>query len=492
MTVMPEAMLPSNADSQHVTTVLPLVVDLDDSLVQTDTLLETLVGVAFKAPRDLASIFGALLQNRAAFKRAATTAITLDPAALPYNQDVLDLIQQRRVAGGAVHLITAADQRLADGIAAHLGLFDSVMGSDGYVNNKGATKAELLRARFPNGFAYIGDCVADIPVWKTAAEVIVVQPSNTLRRSLDREDVAVDRVLVRPMPTLRTWARALRLHQWSKNALIFMPLLLSQQFGNIAMTSRSVAMFLLFGVIASSTYVLNDLGDLTADRLHPSKRRRPLAAGVLPIRIALPVATLMLIGGLAGTLCLGLKSAGVAISYVIITLLYTFALKAQVIVDTITIGGLFCVRVVAGMAVLNQPISIWLCTLTLVLFTSLALAKRNGEMVRAASAGRHIAGRGYSAGDVLLTTSVGIACGITAVLVTVLYMALEAMNLGLYANQPPLFLIPLVLLLWVMRIWVLAHRGILHDDPVSFALKDRVSWGYGAAVVIFWLAAIYT
>jgi 4-hydroxybenzoate polyprenyltransferase len=177
---------------------------------------------------------------------------------------------------------------------------------------------------------------------------------------------------------------------------------------------------------------------------------------------------------------------------VIITLLYTFALKAQVIVDTITIGGLFCVRVVAGMAVLNQPISIWLCTLTLVLFTSLALAKRNGEMVRAASAGRHIAGRGYSAGDVLLTTSVGIACGITAVLVMVLYMALEAMNLGLYANQPPLFLIPLVLLLWVMRIWVLAHRGILHDDPVSFALKDRVSWGYGAAVVIFWLAAIYT
>jgi len=471
---------------------MPLVVDLDDTLVITDTLHESLVAVAFRLPLRLSALLSALLRNRAAFKREAVAAVSLDPDALPYNHEVLALVKDRRRAGATTHLVTAADQRLADRISAHLGLFDTAIGSDGNVNNKGAVKAGVLQARFPSGFGYVGDSHADIPVWKAAREVIVVRPSRRLSRSLEREGVTVDLALGRPKPTPGTWARALRLHQWSKNVLILVPLFLSQQFIMPVMAARSLAAFLIFGVIASATYLLNDLSDLTADRLHPTKRLRPLAAGVIPISMALPVSVVMLVGALAAAVSLDWEFASVAVIYVATTLLYTIRLKTEPIVDVLVIGILFCIRIIAGMAVLHQPISLWLCTLTLVMFTSLALAKRNAELVSAAESGRTLLGRGYFASDILLTTSLGIACAITAVLVMVLYMALEASQKGLYSHIEPLFLTPLVLFLWLVRVWVRAHRGTLTEDPVTFAIKDKISWLHAAAIVVLWLAAVLT
>jgi 4-hydroxybenzoate polyprenyltransferase len=469
----------------------PLVVDLDETLLNSDTLFEGLLAVVFKLPHRFPTVLSALLRNRAALKREVATAVSLDPVALPYNQEVLALLKQRRAAGATTHLVTASDQKVADLISRHLGLFDSATGSDGEINNKGVNKAVALQARFPAGFGYVGDSHADIPVWSAASEVIVVRPSPRLSRSLEREGIAVDLTLDRPQPALEAWARELRIHHWSKNGLILIPLFLSQQFIVPAMAIRYLAAFLIFGLITSATYILNDLSDLTADRLHPTKGLRPLAAGVIRVRMALPVAVMMLLAALAAAFVLNRGFASIAAIYVATSLLYTIRLKTEPIIDVITIGILFCIRIVAGMVISYQPISIWLSTLTLVLFTSLALAKRNGEMVRAAKHGRFVIGRGYFTTDILLITTLGIACGTTAVLIMVLYMALEAGRTGLYISVQPLFLIPLVLFLWLVRIWVRAHRGTLTEDPVTFAIRDNVSWFYAAATVVLWMTAVF-
>jgi 4-hydroxybenzoate polyprenyltransferase/phosphoserine phosphatase len=467
-----------------------LVVDLDETLVRTDTLLEALVKIAFKAPERLPGVMAAMARGRPAFKRAATAAAGLEPGSLPYNEAVLSLIAERRQRGVSVHLATAADQALADAVAEHLGVFDSATGSVGGVNNKGAQKARALSARFTDGFGYAGDSAADVPVWKAATEVIVVNPSAGRLRQLAQEQVAVDAVIETPRATPLVWAKALRLHQWTKNALILVPLFLSQEVTDPSMLLRSIAAFLLFGVVASATYLINDLSDLAADRGHPTKRHRPMASGTIQIGAAVAVSLLLLVAGLALSAALGLKFFVVIVAYVIITLLYSFSLKREPILDVVVIGGLFTMRIVAGMVVLAQPISMWLSTFTFVLFTALALAKRNAELVCATAEGRVLSGRGYRPEDVLLTTSLGIATSTTAILVMVLYMALEAARTGLYSRVQSLFLIPLVLALWLLRVWVKAHRGTLTEDPVVFAIRDKISWGYAALVVVLWMIAV--
>jgi len=465
---------------------VPLVIDLDDTLVRTDTLLEQLVQLAFHAPGRLPAVLAALPKGRAAFKRKVAEASELDVATLPYDEAVVAFAKARKTSGGSVHLVTAQDQSIADGVAAHLGLFDSAHGSDGRSNLKGRNKAAAIAERFSDGFAYIGDAHADLAVWRQASEVLVVGGGPGLRRSLAREGLGPHQTFERPKPGLRGWIRALRIHQWSKNVILLVPLFLSQQFLNPAMLLRTAAALLLFSLAASATYVLNDLSDLAADRAHPTKWRRPLASGLIHLRAALPGALVLLLAALAGALFLHPAFGLVTVAYVVVTLLYSFRLKAQPLIDLMTIGGLFTLRVVAGMVVVDTPISLWLATFTFMLFTSLAAAKRNGELVRAQAQNRVVAGRGYLAADTPITTSLGLATGVTAVLVMVLYMALEAEMTGLYHHVEPLFLIPAVLGAWILRIWLLAHRGDLEDDPVVFAIKDRVSWGHAVVVVLLW------
>jgi 4-hydroxybenzoate polyprenyltransferase/phosphoserine phosphatase len=470
--------------------VRPLVVDLDTTLVRTDTLCEALAKLAFKSPKRLPAVLAAIARGRAAFKRAATAAAGLEPRSLPYNDGVLSLIAETRQRGVPVHLATAADQALADAVALHLDVFESASGSVGDVNNKGAQKAVTLTERFDNGFGYAGDSTADIPVWKAASEVIVVNPSAGRLRRLVREGVAVDKVIRTPGASALDWAKALRLHHWIKNALILIPLFLSQLVTDVPMALRASAAFVLFGVVASATYLINDLSDLAADRDHPTKRHRAMASGKIQIQTAAAVSIFLLVAGLGSSLALGPKFFVVIVAYVVITLLYSFRLKREPILDVLVIGGLFTVRIVAGMVALREPISMWLSAFTLVLFTALALAKRNAELVRASAEGRSVAGRGYLPQDVLLTTSLGIATSTTATLVMTLYMALEAAQTGLYSRVQSLFLIPLILALWLLRVWVRAHRGTLTEDPVVFAIRDKVSWAYAALILVLWILAV--
>jgi 4-hydroxybenzoate polyprenyltransferase len=466
-----------------------LVIDLDDTLVRTDTLLEQILSIAFKTPWRLPAVLLALLGGRASFKRAVAGAAVLDVASLPYNEAVLAYIADRKAAGSPVHLVTAADQGVAQAVADHLGVFDSARGSDGRENLKGARKGSALAERFDGPFDYVGDCQADLHIWRKAREVHVVNPSSGLRRRLEQEKLTVHAEYARPKLGAGAWLKALRLHQWVKNGVMLVPLILSQQFLDPAVAVRTLIGLLLFSLVASATYLVNDLSDLAADRLHPHKRHRALAAGDIHIRVAAPVALLLMMFGLIASFVLHPGFGWITSAYVVTTLLYSFSLKSQPLIDVLTIGGLFTIRVIAGMFLADAPISLWLSTFTFVLFTSLALAKRNGELARAQSEGRTVVGRGYVAGDTLLTTSLGIATGVTAVVVMVLYLQLEAPMLNVYERIEPLFLIPIVLAAWILRIWLRAHRGELQDDPVVFALKDKVSWGHAAAVGALWLSS---
>jgi len=470
---------------------IPIVVDLDDTLVRTDTLVEQLVSIVFKHPDRLPYVAGSLLQGRAAFKRQVAKAATLDFQTLPYNEGVLAYIAKRKKAGSTVHLMTAADQSIADGVAVHLGIFDSATGSDGSTNLKGIRKADAIGQMFSSGYAYIGDCAADLPIWSRAQEAVLVGGSSRLRRQVDSLGLSHVDTISRPQPGLAAWLKALRVHQWSKNVIVLVPLLLSQQFRNPVMLARGFLGVMLFCLVASATYLLNDLSDLAADRVHGSKRWRPLAAGTIPIGSAVLIAVVLLLGGLAAACALDSRFGWITCAYAAISLLYTFRLKAEPLIDVLTIGGLFTIRVLAGMILFATPISLWLSTFTFVLFTSLALAKRTAELARADHDGRSVGGRGYLAHDTQITTPLGVATGVAAIVVMVLYMELEARKTGLYTTVEPLFLIPIVLSAWLLRVWMRAHRGLLQEDPVVFALQDVTSWMEALAIVLLWWLATH-
>lgn len=469
---------------------LPLVVDLDQTLVRTDTLLEQIMIVAFKAPLQLPWVVTGLLQGRAIFKRRLCEAAQLSVEQLPYDEEVIAFLREQRALGRGTHLVTAADQAIANQVAEHLHLFDTVQGSDSGLKLQKQNKAEAVRERFAGGYGYIGDSSADLHVWRMADEVLIAGNGARLRRQLAREGRSVHRSFTRPAADFATWRKALRVHHWSKNLLLFAPLLLAQLYDEPWLIIEGVLGFLLLSAVASATYILNDLSDLAADRAHPTKRERPLAAGRLPLRLAAPVALLLLAGGVIGGFLLQASFGGALFAYTALTLLYSFKLKMDPLTDVLTIGALFTLRVIAGMLLFETPISIWLSTFTFMLFTCLALAKRTAELVRAEADGRSIVGRGYVPGDALLTMSLAVAIGITAVLLMVLYMALEASRTGLYQSTEPLFLIPVVLMAWILRILLRAHRGSLQDDPVVFALRDRVSWVHGCAVACLWFLAV--
>jgi 4-hydroxybenzoate polyprenyltransferase/phosphoserine phosphatase len=471
---------------------LPIVVDLDDTLVRTDTLWEQLVSIVFRRPGHLPHVVGALLRGRASLKRFVAETVTLDFQTLPYHEGVLAYLAKRKQVGSTVHLVTAADQSVADGVAGHLGLFDSATGSNGTTNLKGTNKARAIGQMFSGGYAYIGDCAADLPIWSRAREAVLVGGSPRLRRQLDSLGLSHIDTIARPRPGLAAWLKALRVHQWSKNVIVLVPLLLSQQFRDPAMLARGFWGLMLFCAVASATYLLNDLRDLAADRVHRSKRYRPLAAGTIPIRSAVTVALGLMLGGLAAAFALDSRFGWITFAYAAISLLYTCRLKAEPLIDVLTIGGLFTIRVLAGMILFATPISLWLSTFTFVLFTSLALAKRTAELARDHHDGRSsVVGRGYLAADTQITTPLGVATGVAAIIVMVLYMELEARKTGLYMAVEPLFLIPIVLSAWLLRVWMRAHRGVLQDDPVVFALKDVTSWMEAAAIVLLWWLATH-
>ncbi len=473
-----------------IDTRIPLVVDLDGTVTLTDTLCESVVTLAFHRPLAAAESLAVLGRGLAAFKRHVARLILPDANTLPYRGELIDLIKSEKARGRDIHLVTASDQAVADAVAATLGIFTSATGSDGVTNLKGEAKLAHLRTRFPDGFIYAGDSAADVPVFRAARGAILCDVSRTTAAAVAAAGTPVLGEARRPAAGLTTWARAFRVHQWSKNLLIFVPLFVGHGYGDPGKIIATVLGFLALCVLASATYVINDAADLDADRFHPIKRLRPLASGAIPIPVALAVALVMILAALAGATVLSPAFAATLLAYLLLTLAYSFGLKRVALLDVFVIGALFTLRVVMGADVARLSHSPWLLTFALAFFLSLALAKRHGEVLRAARIDvEEIAGRGYRGDDWPITLTFGVGAGLVSVVIMLLYMTNEAAPSGFYRQEAWLYVMPAVVSLWLMRIWLLSHRLILQDDPVVFALKDRASLALGlAAAIAFWMA----
>lgn len=484
---------PTPSDSYPVSSRKPLCVDLDGTLVATDTIAESFLRLVKTVPWKLFGLVAAMAAGgRAKLKRQLAEVAPVEPATLPYRKEVLAQLEQAREDGRQVLLVTASDQATADAVAGHLGIFDEAHGSDGMHNLKAQRKAEFLVSRFGSeGFHYIGDSAADLPVWKAANEAIMVAPSSATRRHAEHAVPSVTVLVDRP----NKWKAAvkeLRPHQWAKNVLLFVPLYFSHQYTDLSLVFAALMAFLSFSFCASSIYVLNDLVDLPSDRQHRTKRMRPLAAGTLSIvdGLALCLASFALAIGLAATL-VNPGFVWIVLGYVALTTAYTFVLKQKMIVDVLALASLFTYRVVAGGVAVDVELSPWLLAFSIFFFTSLAFVKRYSELIQLrGDSMESLRGRNYVPADIPIITSAGPAAGLLAVLVFALYINSPA-TMVYYSSPKALWGICLILVYWLIRIWFLAARDQMHDDPVLFAVKDRVSLVAGALVVACLLLARY-
>jgi 4-hydroxybenzoate polyprenyltransferase/phosphoserine phosphatase len=463
--------------------MLPLVLDLDGTTVLTDTLVENALRVLAEEPLALTALLPTALHSRAKFKHKVAAAHALDPATLVYNEAILSLAHAAKAEGRAVYLVTAADRMVAERVAAHLGFFDGVFASDGSKNLKAETKAALLVEKFGRQkFDYAGDSAADLPVWRQARRAYVVNASKNLiaRARKDCGDVVV---LGQKTPALQAWrlvGRAMRLHQWAKNVLIFVPVLAAHRTDAATLWKAGCAFF-AFSLCASAVYLLNDLVDLPHDRAHASKRRRPFASGALNLVMAPPLTAGLLFATLLLGLLLPAKFLAMVGVYFICTLTYSFLLKRQMVWDVVTLAGLYTIRVFAGGAATGIRVSPWLLAFAMFLFFCLAIVKRLTELTQfvRGGGGTKLKGRGYAPDDADMLRSMAASSGYMAVLVMALYVN-GGDVLPLYRHPSALWALCPILLFWISRVLMLANRGLMNDDPVIFALRDRVSLLSGA------------
>lgn len=461
----------------------PLCVDLDGTLVRTDLLAESALALLRRNPLYLVAFAFWLLRGKAHLKREIARRVTLSVADLPWETRLLDWLRaqpDRRLV-----LCTASDRSLAEAVAAEVGLFDEVVASDGVRNLAGARKAQALIERYgERGFDYAGNERRDLAVWRHARHAVVVNGPAGLAEAAAAA-CTVEQVFARAPRGLRAWARALRLHQWLKNLLVFLPLLTAHRVFEPGAGGRAALAFLAFGLCASGVYLLNDLLDLEADRRHPRKRLRPFAAGTLPAWSGLLLMPLLTLAAFALAIWLAPLFAFALLAYWLLTLAYSFALKRVPMLDVIVLAALYTLRIVAGGAAIPVAVSGWLLAFALCLFLGLALLKREIEFVRVA-AGAGLAGRGYRPQHRRLLRGCGIAAGIAAVGVLALYVD-STKSAALYAQPQHLWWLVGLLALWLARLWRLAARGRMHDDPLVFALTDwpsLLAFGLAAAIVL--------
>jgi 4-hydroxybenzoate polyprenyltransferase/phosphoserine phosphatase len=452
---------------------LTLVVDLDDTLIQTDSLFEHFWSAcATKWHTPLVAAV-ALLQGPLALKQRLAEIARIDPARLPYNDDVLEVVRDWRARGGRIALVTASVQSTADAVAEHLGLFDEAYGSGDGVNLKGSNKARFLQAKFSEGYTYIGDAAADMPVWESAAHAVTVNPSKAFRARVDALGKDTEHLEIGP-PKARDYLRVMRPHQWLKNLLVFAPMLAAHQL-TPATFLQSLLAFIAFCLVASSTYVLNDLLDLAADRAHPRKRNRPFASGVVKVSHGTWMAPALGILGGAVALLSGPGLFAMLATYVAATTLYSFWLKRIVAIDVCVLAVLYTMRILAGSIATGIPASVWLLAFSTFFFFALAAVKRQAELVDGIASGTVQArGRGYHIDDLSIVSSLAVSSGLVSVLVLALYANSEPVQ-QLYRTPEVLWGILPVLLFWHSRIAILTNRGQMHDDPLVFAARDPVS-----------------
>jgi 4-hydroxybenzoate polyprenyltransferase len=468
-----------------------LVVDLDGTLLRSDMLFESFWSAFGRDWRSPFLSVAALTAGRASLKRHLAMSSAVDAETLPYDAKVIAFIEAWRLSGGRTALVTASDRFFAEAIAAHLSIFDEVHGSDGTFNLKGERKAEFLEERFgAKGFAYMGDAAADLPVWKRAARAITVNAPAALRREVEYVCDTVEH-LVTDARTVKPYIKALRPHQWLKNALVFLPMMAAHKLDGPTFLLSLLA-FVCFSLVASSVYVLNDLLDLAADRAHPRKKSRPFASGGIPIAHGTWMAGGLLTLGAALAISISPAFLLTMIGYYLLTVAYSLSLKRRIVIDICVLAGLYTLRIIAGGVATGVPLSVWLLAFSVFFFLSLAAVKRQAELIDSAERGNlKASGRGYHVDDLPIISMIAISAGYVAVLVMILYVNSPTV-LALYAHPEALWGVAAVLLYWISRTVMVAHRGGMHDDPVVYAAKDRISHMCMLIILGFVLAGALT
>jgi len=432
-----------------------------------------------------------LLKGKAYVKSMIASKATIDVERLPYNQEVVKFISYEKNKGREVILVTATNTLYAEQIAKYLKIFSLAIASNDIINLKSVNKRDKLESLYgKNGYDYLGDSSDDIVVWESAnSALLVTNGDRNRKRRFEKKGALFDKVFSSNKNSyydkVKSWSKALRIHQWAKNILIFVPLLLSHRTGDQALLLSSLLAFLSFSIAASANYIINDIVDLELDRAHPTKRKRMLASGEIFIGDAIAAIPLLLVSAIAILQFLPTQFALLLATYLSITILYSALLKKIVMVDLVILAGLYTMRIIAGAFAIEAELTFWLLAFSMFLFFSLALSKRYAELELVKE---DVSGRGYRLDDLPILRSLGASSGLLAVLVFALYI--NSQQITVLYNRPEIlwFVLP-VLLFWISRIWLLAHRGEMHEDPVLFAIQDRVSLVSAAVIVlILWLA----
>ncbi len=456
----------------------PICVDLDGTFVRTDTLWETIFQLLKINPSAFFKLLVAYVRHgRAGFKSAAADQLVVDPATLPYHQDVVNFIKKAKSEGHPILLVTGANQRIALAIANyHSGLFDDVIGSKPGSNNTGHDKADELVRRFgEKKFDYVGNSHADLKVWSRSAAAHVVG-SRKLSKQAALYCPVSNQFPAATVSRSKSFRKALRPHQWVKNVIVFLPAVASNRLFDRDLIAHCILAFIAFSLCASGLYVMNDLLDLPADRRHKSKSNRPFAAGNLPLAWGAAMCPALLLSSLLVCLFLPTRFILVLATYIALTTSYSLHFKSRVLVDVFFLASLYTIRLVGGHEATQLPYSHWLTGFSIFFFLNLALVKRGSELVLLRNAGKlKTAGRGYLTSDVSTICNLGMVSGGLSVLYLAMYISSPEV-LKIYQKPDLLLGLCPLLFYWIGRLWLIVDRGWMHHDPVVFALRDRVSY----------------
>jgi len=454
---------------------IPLVVDLDGTLINTDMLHESAIILFKDKPLAFLKASLSLSNGKAALKQSISSRIEFSPSKLPYNQEFIEYLKSQKNLGRKIMLCTASDQSIAHSIAKYLNLFDDVLASDGNTNLSGIEKSNFLASRFGKGnFDYAGNSNVDVEVWKNCRKAIVVNASKSTFSKATRVAL-VEETFPPQKATLKVWLKMIRVHQWLKNILLFVPLLAAHSIFQVDSWVKLLIAFVSFSLCASTVYLANDLLDLESDRSHPRKKNRPFASGAIPIHKGVLLAPILfLISFVLASFVNPIFMAWLSV-YFIITCAYSFGIKKIILIDCLALAVLYTLRIIAGAAAVSMSLSFWLLAFSIFLFLSLAFIKRYAELeVQLHSGNEKILGRGYLVSDASLIQSLGVTSGFASVIVLALYINSDAIRL-LYPNPEVVWGVVPVMLFWISWMWIKAHRGLMHDDPVIFAVKDKSS-----------------
>ena len=468
-----------NPASSARTRPVPLCVDMDGTLLNTDSLIECVFAL-IKDWRALFAMVGWLLKGKAHLKQQLALHARLDPALLPYNTGLLTWLHGQKRLGRRLILATAADHVIADSVARHLRIFDEVIASDGVNNLRGTAKAEAIdRHLGGQPYAYAGNDFSDLEIWRHADSAVLVNAPKSVCKAA-AEVTQIEAHVDDRAPWTRALLKALRPHQWVKNILVFVPIVTASALFDLAAWGDALLMFVAFCCTASAIYMINDLTDLAADRQHHRKRNRPFASGALPLYHGPIVAPgLLLLGGALAALA---GAFGVVVLYAVCSILYSFKLKSMALVDLFMLAALYTIRLFGGGEAAGYPVSLWLLGFSSFVFLSLAIVKRVAELMALPPENKgKPAGRGYRAGDLDILRLMGVASSFTSCLVLALYVQSD-LALGLNALDALYWAIVPLMLFWQCRLWLATSRGKMHDDPIVFAAKDPVSWVVCGAV----------